>query len=298
MQTQSSTFLVSGHEIKAPPLEPGLYIVATPIGNLADITIRALETLAAADVVAAEDTRVSRVLLERYGIRQKPVAYHEHNAARTGPGLLDTVASGKSVALISDAGTPLVSDPGFRLVGEAIERELNVVPIPGASAVLAALTASGLSTETFLFAGFLPSKTSARATRLSELATVDATLVFYESPRRLAVSLAAMETALGADRKAVVARELTKRFEELRRGSLAELAEHYVGAGAPKGEVVVCVGLPVEANPMSTEDTDALLKSLARDLPTSKAASEAAKLTGRSKAELYARLVELKAKPE
>lgn len=297
MQKQSSIFLVSGHEIKAPPLEPGLYIVATPIGNLGDITIRALETLAAADMIAAEDTRVSRVLLERYGIRQKPVAYHEHNAARAGPGLLDAVAAGKSVALISDAGTPLVSDPGSRLVEAAIERGLNVISIPGASALLAALTASGLPTETFLFAGFLPSKTNARATRLADLAMVGATLVFYESPRRLAASLQAIETALGSDRDAVVARELTKRFEEIRRGSLTELARHYSEADAPKGEVVICVGPPVEAGPMAEGDTDELLMSLAKDLPAAKAAGEAAKLTGRPRAELYARLVELKAQP-
>lgn len=277
-----------------PPLEPGLYLVSTPIGNLGDITIRALETLAAADTVAAEDTRVSRVLLDRYGIRQRPVAYHEHNAARAGPALIETIAGGGSVALISDAGTPLVSDPGSRLVREAVARGLPVIAVPGASALLAALTASGLDTETFLFAGFLPSKAGARAKRLAELADIGATLVFYESPHRLAASLAAMEKALGGGRDAVVARELTKRFEEHRRGSLAELAEFYGEADAPKGEIVVCVAPPGEAEAMQAADVDAMLATLAETMPASRAAAEAAKRTGMAKNELYARLVALK----
>lgn len=280
--------------VTAPPLEPGLYLVSTPIGNLGDITVRALETLAAADTVAAEDTRVSRVLLDRYGIRQRPVAYHEHNAARAGPALIEAVAAGGSVALISDAGTPLISDPGSRLVREAVARGLPVVPVPGASALLAALTASGLDSETFLFAGFPPSKTGARAKRLADLAGIDATLVFYESPHRLAASLSAMANALGGGREAVVARELTKRFEEHRRGNLAELAEAYGEAGAPKGEIVVCVAPPAEAEPMQAVDVDAMLETLAGTMPASRAAAEAAKRTGMPKNELYARLVALK----
>ncbi len=295
MQKGTGTFLLFGHQVAAPPLEPALYLVATPIGNLGDITIRALETLAAAEIVAAEDTRVSRVLLSRYGIRQKLQAYHEHNAARTGPALLDAIAAGGSVALISDAGTPLVSDPGFRLVEQAVERGLRVVPVPGASALLAALTVSALPSDTFLFCGFLPAKAKARATRLSELAAADATLVFYESPRRLAASLTAMQQTLGGTRRAIVARELTKRFEEVRRGSLAELAVHYDEAGSPKGEVVVCVGPAKAAAQVSEAETDELLLTLAAEMPASKAASEAARLTGRQKAELYTRLVELKA---
>ncbi|WP_051914375.1 16S rRNA (cytidine(1402)-2'-O)-methyltransferase [Nitratireductor basaltis] len=278
----------------APRLEPALYLVATPIGNLGDITIRALETLAGADIVACEDTRVTRVLLERYGMRRRMTAYHEHNATEAGPKLLNAIEGGQSVALASDAGTPLISDPGFRLVSQAQERGLRVVPIPGASAVLAALTASGLPTDAFLFAGFLPNRSGQRESRLSELATSPATLVFFESPRRLAASLAAMASLLGEERQAVVARELTKTFEEVRAGSLAELAEHYEAAGAPKGEVVVCVAPPLAEKTFDAADTDRLLLSLAGEMSAAKAAGEAARMTGAKKSTLYQRLLELK----
>ena len=213
---EKRSYLVGGTEIAARPLAPALYLVATPIGNLADITLRALETLAAADVLACEDTRVTRVLLDRYGIRQRPFAYHEHNADEAGPRLIAALEAGKSVALVSDAGTPLVSDPGFRLVGQALERGLKVVPIPGPSAVLAALTASGLPSDAFLFAGFLPVKDGQRRARLDALKAVPATLIFFESPRRLADTLAAMQDRLGGARQAAIGRELTKTFEEMR----------------------------------------------------------------------------------
>ncbi len=285
-----------GHEIAAPVLEPALYLVATPIGNLSDITIRGLETLAAADVVAAEDTRVSRVLLSKYGIRQKLVACHEHNEASVSRRLVETVLNGGSVALISDAGTPLVSDPGYRVVQEAIEQGLPVVAIPGPSAVLAALAVSGLPTDGFLFAGFLPAKAKARRDRLAETATAAMTLVFYESPRRLAATLADMADVLGEERMAVVARELTKRFEEVRRGKLGELALQYKTEGAPKGEVVICVGPAAGEAMLSEEETDVMLVKLAKSLPASKAASEASIISGRPKRELYARLMTLKAK--
>jgi len=286
------TFLVGETEIAARPLERGLYVVATPIGNLGDITLRALETLAAADVLACEDTRVTRNLLSRYGIRQRPVAYHEHNAADAGPKLLAVIASGRSVALVSDAGTPLVSDPGYRLVGEAIEAGFRVIPIPGASAPLAALTASGLPSDTFLFGGFLPAKDGQRRQRLEELKHVPGTLIFFESPRRLDDSLAAMAAVLG-DRPAVIGRELTKTFEEFRRGGLASLAAHYAGADTPKGEVVICVGPPTVAAD-TPQDIDKLLLALAAEMPASKAAAEAARLTGEGKPGLYRRLLELK----
>ena len=230
--------------IAARPLEPALYLVATPIGNLSDITIRALETLAAADIVACEDTRVTRVLLDRYGIRQRSTPYHEHNADEAGPRLIAALAEGKSVALVSDAGTPLVSDPGYRLVERALAAGIKVVPIPGASAVLAALTASGLPSDTFLFAGFLPVKGGQLRSRLEALKSTDATLIFFESPRRLAETLDAMAEIFGGERRAVVARELTKTFEELRRGTLDELAAHYREAATPKGEIVICVAPP------------------------------------------------------
>ena len=286
------SYLIGQAEFSARRLEPALYLVATPIGNLGDITIRALETLAAADVLACEDTRVTRVLLERYGIRRRTTAYHEHNAAEAGPKLVEAVLSGRSVALVSDAGTPLVSDPGFRLVGEVVEAGGRVVPIPGASALLAALTASGLPSDTFLFAGFLPVKAGQRKTRLEELRAVPATLVFYESPRRLADCLAVMAEVLG-EREAAIGRELTKTFEEMRRGTLAALAQAYAGEDTPKGEVVICVAPPREAA-STVEDVDALLLSLAGEMGASKAAGEAAKMTGARKADLYRRLMELR----
>lgn len=289
------SYTVAQATLAARPLAPALYLVATPIGNLADITLRALETLAAADVLACEDTRVTRVLLDRYGIRQRPVAYHEHNAAEAGPRLLAALEDGRSVALVSDAGTPLVSDPGFRLVGEAIGRGIKVVPVPGPSAVLAALTASGLPTDAFLFAGFLPAKDGQRRSRLEALKAVPASLVFFESPRRLEAALAAMRDVLGGQRQAAVGRELTKAFEEMRTGTLADLAETYADADAPKGEVVVCVGPPGE-RATAQEDVDSLLVSLAAEMPASKAAAEAARMTGGHKPDLYRRLLDLRGK--
>jgi len=295
-ETGRRSYVVGQTEIPARPLEPALYLVATPIGNLADITLRALETLAAADVVACEDTRVSRVLLDRYGIRRRTTAYHEHNAGEAGPKLIAALQGGQSVALISDAGTPLVSDPGYRLVGEAIDHGIRVVPIPGPSAPLAALTASGLPSDAFLFAGFLPVKSGQRLTRLEALKAVPATLIFFESPRRLAESLGAMVEALGGERKAAIGRELTKTFEEMRTGTLRALADHYAAADTPKGEIVVCVG-PAEARADEPEDIDRLLLSLAAEMPASKAAAEAAKMTGGQKQALYRRLLELRDRP-
>ena len=287
-----ASFLIGQATFRAPPLEPGLYLVATPIGNLGDMTIRALEVLAAADILACEDTRVTRVLLARYGIARRATAYHEHNADEAGPKLLAAIAQGKSVALVSDAGTPLVSDPGFRLVESARDAGLKVVPIPGASAALAALTASGLPSDSFFFAGFLPVKDGQRNTRLEELRTVPGTLIFFESPRRLADSLRAMAAVLG-DRPAAMCRELTKAFEEIRTGPLSGLAEHYAQAGAPKGEVVICVGPPLAA-PAEAADVDALLRALDAEMGASRAAAEAARTTGMRKADLYKRLLELR----
>jgi 16S rRNA (cytidine1402-2'-O)-methyltransferase len=292
MENQAKTYVVGQGEIAARPLEAALYLVATPIGNLGDITLRALETLAAADLLACEDTRVTRVLLDRYGIRQRPVAYHEHNAAEAGPRLIAALEAGKSVALVSDAGTPLVSDPGFRLVEQALAAGIRVVPVPGPSAVLAALTASGLPSDAFLFAGFLPVKDGQRRTRLAELAAVPATLIFFESPRRVAETLGVMAEVYG-NRRAAIGRELTKTFEEMRTGTLAALAAHYAEAATPKGEIVICVG-PSEEKAESAEDVDRLLTSLAAEMPASKAAAEAAKMTGQPKQALYHRLLELR----
>ncbi|MGN6773400.1 MAG: 16S rRNA (cytidine(1402)-2'-O)-methyltransferase [Rhizobiaceae bacterium] len=294
-ENRDRSYLIGEAAMTARPLEPALYPVATPIGNLGDITLRALETLAAADILACEDTRVTRVLLDRYGIRQRPIAYHEHNEAEAGPRLIAALKEGRSVALVSDAGTPLVSDPGYRLVAAALGEGIRVVPIPGASSVLAALTLSGLPSDSFLFAGFLPVKDGQRRSRLETLRNVPATLIFFESPRRLAASLAAMADTLGAKRPAAVTRELTKTFEERRAGTLDELAVHYAEAGAPKGEVVVCIGPPL---PEAAEavDIDRLLLSLAGEMPASRAAAEAARMTGEAKPALYRRLLELKGK--
>jgi 16S rRNA (cytidine1402-2'-O)-methyltransferase len=294
-ESRDRSYLIGEATVTARPLEPALYPVATPIGNLGDITLRALETLAAADIVACEDTRVTRVLLARYGIRRKPIAYHEHNEAEAGPRLIAALKEGRSVALVSDAGTPLVSDPGYRLVAAALEEGLRVVPVPGASAVLAALTLSGLPSDSFLFAGFLPVRDGQRRHRLEALKNVPATLIFFESPRRLAASLAAMADTLGARRPAAVTRELTKAFEERRGGTLEELAAHYADAGAPKGEVVVCVGPPLPETAEAV-DLDRLLLSLSEEMPAAKAAAEAARMTGEAKPALYRRLLELKGK--
>ena len=280
---EKRSYVVGRTEIAARPLEPALYLVATPIGNLADITLRALETLAAADIVACEDTRVTRVLLDRYGIRQRPTAYHEHNADEAGPQLIAALEAGKSVALVSDAGTPLVSDPGYRLVGQALERGIHVVPIPGASAVLAALTASGLPSDAFLFAGFLPVKDGQRrdAAGGAEGRAGDADLLRIAAPAGRHAGRDGR--TLGGARQAAIGRELTKTFEEMRTGTLAELAAHYAAADTPKGEIVICVG-PPEAKADEPEDIDRLLLSLAAEMPASKAAAEAARMTGGSEA--------------
>lgn len=244
------------------PLSPGLYLVATPIGNLADISLRALAVLSRADLIAAEDTRHSRKLLSHFGIKGELTPYHEHNAAKERPRLLARIRAGFAVALISDAGTPLVSDPGYKLVREALEAGLEVTSVPGASAVLAALTSAGLSTDTFLFAGFLPPKGGARRKRLEELKPVPATLIFYETASRLAASLADMAEVYGA-REAAVAKELTKLHESVARGTPAELAAALASTEL-KGEFVVLVGPP---NPDEAEIGDeAIVASLKQAL--------------------------------
>ena len=288
------TFRLHNAVIPARPLEPALYLVATPIGNLADITLRALETLAGADVLACEDTRVTRVLLDRYGIVGRPYAYHEHNADEVGPRLIAALAAGKSVALVSDAGTPLVSDPGYRLALLAIEAGHRVVPIPGASAPLAALVGSGLPNDAFFFAGFLPTKDKAKRDRLAELASVPATLLFFESPHRIAATVSAAADVLGAARAACVSRELTKTFEEFRRGTLGELAAHYGDGHTVKGEIVFVIGPPGEAAAPEAEEVDRLLSALVKDMSAGKAATQAARQTGLPRRDLYQRLIDLK----
>ncbi|MBY3037498.1 MULTISPECIES: 16S rRNA (cytidine(1402)-2'-O)-methyltransferase [Rhizobium] len=287
------SFRLHNATVPARPLEPALYLVATPIGNLGDITLRALETLAGADVLACEDTRVTRVLLDRYGIQNRPFAYHEHNADEAGPRLLQALEAGRSVALVSDAGTPLVSDPGYRLAQQAITAGYRVIPIPGASAPLAALVGSGLPNDAFLFAGFLPAKDKARRDRLGELAAVPATLIFFESPHRIGATLLAAADVLGGARPASVCRELTKTYEEFRRGSLADLAAHYQQVENVKGEIVLVIGPP---EPVETDEADveAMLADLSKTMPTAGAATEAARLTGLPRKLLYQRLLEIK----
>jgi 16S rRNA (cytidine1402-2'-O)-methyltransferase len=282
----------------APPLEPGLYLVATPIGNAADITLRALDVLARADAIAAEDTRETRKLMEMHGIAlagRPMVSYHDRNGAARRPQIMAWLREGKSVAYCSDAGTPLVADPGYRLAEAAVAEGLGLTAIPGASAVLTALSLAGLPTDRFLFAGFLPPKQGARKKVLSELATVPATLIFYESPRRLAAALADMTDILGGARAAAVARELTKKFEQVRRGQLGELAGQYAAEDPPRGEVVVLVGPPdpAVAQARSTASLDGELTAALAGLSVKDAAREVAAKLGLPRRDVYARALEL-----
>ena len=266
-------------------------MTATPIGNLGDVTVRALETLERVDVIACEDTRITRRLLDRYGIGTPMLAYHEHNAGRVRPRLVARLTNGDSVALVADAGTPLISDPGFKLVRAAIAAGVPVTTVPGPTAVAAALTVGGLPTDRFLFAGFPPNRRAARRRQLEGLRGVDATLVFYESPRRLAAALADMADVLGP-REAAVARELTKRHEDVVRGRLDDLARAAAGA-PPPGEIVVVVGPPA---PREVEDRtldDALRRALALSGPRD-AVDRVAADTGAPRRRVYRRALELR----
>ena len=287
-------FVVHGAAVPAPPLEAGLYLVATPIGNLGDVTLRALSVLAAADGVLAEDTRLSKTLLSHYGIRTPLTPYHEHNAAEARPRALGRIAEGQALALISDAGTPLISDPGFKLVTEAIDSGFVVRTAPGASAALAALCVAGLPTDRFFFEGFLPPKSAARRKRINALAGVPATLVFYESPARLAESLADLALELGP-RPAAIARELTKLHEEVRRGALDALAADAAAADAPKGEIVIVVGAPEPRTAVSSDTLDADILDALRRLSLKDAASAVAARHGLPRRQVYARALELAA---
>ena len=263
---------VGGTKFTAPRLAPGLYVVATPIGNLRDITLRALETLAAADLVLCEDTRMSARLLDHYGIKTHRVALHEHNERARIEGILERLGQGQSIALISDAGTPLLSDPGFPLVRASREADHEIFAVPGASALLAALTIAGLPTNSFSFMGFLPPKTKARNSALAALNARTETLVFYESPRRLGATLAAMAANLEPEREAAVALELTKRFERVSRGTLGELAEQFF-ENDTKGEAVILVAGAIEQVLDEGEWQSALEKAL-EDMPLRAAVDE------------------------
>jgi 16S rRNA (cytidine1402-2'-O)-methyltransferase len=274
-----------------PRLPPGLYIVATPIGNLSDLSPRAAATLAGCDVIAVEDTRVTAKLLAHIGTKRPMQPYHDHNADRVRPDLIGRMRT-EAVALVSDAGTPLISDPGYKLVRDARAAGVPVTTIPGASAAVAALTLAGLPTDRFLFLGFLPSKAGARASAIAEVAEIRATLIFYESGPRLGAALAALAKGLGP-REAAVAREITKKFEETVTGTLAELARRYADA-PPKGEIVIVVAPPGAAEPAAEADIETALREAMTRLTASRAAAEVAERLGVPRRQVYEMALALK----
>jgi len=290
-ESPPSVALARSHGRDAAKLAPGLYIVATPIGNLGDITLRALAALAGADVIACEDTRVTRKLLDRYGIATPLTPYHEHNAEKARPRLLRRLAEGAAIALVSDAGTPLISDPGFKLVRTARDAGHAVSALPGPSALLAALTVAGLPTDQFFFAGFLPPKEAARRARIAELARIPATLVLFEAAPRIAATLADLAAGLGS-REAALCRELTKLHEEVRRGDLTKLAQDCAAAEL-RGEIVLVIAPPEATEQPSLEDADALLRQALARVSLKDAVSEVAQVTGLPRREVYQRALTL-----
>jgi 16S rRNA (cytidine1402-2'-O)-methyltransferase len=285
-------YTVAGQAVEAPRLPAGLYLVATPIGNLRDITLRALEILGAADLVACEDTRVTRKLFDHYGLSTPLIAYHDHNAESARPKILEKLAAGGAVALVSDAGTPLISDPGYKLVRAATEAGHPVTAAPGASAALTALTVAGLPTDRFFFEGFLPAKEAARRARIGELARIPATLVLFESGPRLAATLADLAAGLGA-REAAVARELTKLHEELRRSDLGTLAADYAAGAETRGEIVIVIAPPAASAQPSAADIDALLQAALARTTVKEAVAEVAAATGEPRRAVYGRALAL-----
>jgi 16S rRNA (cytidine1402-2'-O)-methyltransferase len=280
-----------GAVIEAPKAEGGLYLVATPIGNLGDISLRALELLAGADVIACEDTRVTRKLTERYGIKTPLTPYHEHNAGEARPKILVRLAQGQAVALVSDAGTPLISDPGYKLVRDTAEAGYTITALPGASAVLGALGVAGLPTDRFFFEGFLPAKQAGRQKRIAELSGIPATLVLFESGPRLTAALADLAAGLGP-RMAAICRELTKLHEEVRRGDLATLAQDYSAGAETRGEIVIVVAPPADDDG-SVDDLDDMLRRALARVSVKDAVGEVALATGRSRRDVYQRALEI-----
>lgn len=286
------TFAVAGHLISAPKAAPGLYLVATPIGNLGDITLRALETLAGVDIVACEDTRITRRLIERFSITATLKQYHEHNAEQARPKILEALARGSSIALVSDAGTPLISDPGFKLVREVSAAGFPVIALPGPSSVLAALSVAALPTDRFFFEGFLPSKQNARRTRIAELARIDATLVMFESGARVQDCLHDLASVMG-ERDAAICREMTKLHEEVRRAPVSELAAIADTLGT-RGEFVLVIAPPAaDAGLMSENALDDLLRTALARGSVKDAVAHAVEVSGRPRREIYARALEL-----
>ena len=294
-QARSATFTAFGLASEAEPLAPGLHVVATPIGNLRDVTIRALATLAAADAVLAEDTRVTRTLLAHYGITTPLVAYHEHSGEAVRERVVGRLRAGEALALVSDAGTPLVSDPGYKLVQAAIEAGIAITPVPGPSAVTTALVAAGLPTDRFFFEGFLPAKAGARRNRLEALAQVPGTLVLFESPHRLPEMLSDAAAVLGPERPAAVTRELTKFYETVRRDTLGSLSERFGSEGPPKGEIVVVIGAAVapERAVEGDEALDAAIRAALARHSIKDAATLVADETGQPRRLVYTRALAL-----
>jgi 16S rRNA (cytidine1402-2'-O)-methyltransferase len=286
------TFSIHSYVLTAPKPVPGLYLVATPIGHLGDITLRALETLAGVDIIACEDTRITRRLTERYGITAELKPYHEHNASLARPKILEKLAQGASIALVSDAGTPLISDPGFKLVREVCAAGHAVIAVPGASSVLSALSVAALPTDRFFFEGFLPSRQASRRARLTELARIDATLVMFDSGNRVQETLADLADIM-AGRDAAICRELTKLHEQVTRAPVEELAKA-ADTLETRGEFVLVVGPPrSDALAMTQDDLDDLLRaSLVQD-SVKDSVAHAVELSGRPRREVYARALEL-----
>jgi 16S rRNA (cytidine1402-2'-O)-methyltransferase len=290
--SQVRTFSIGGHVLTAPRPVPGLHLVATPIGHLGDITLRALETLAGVDIIACEDTRITRRLTERYAISAELKQYHEHNAALARPKILEKLAQGASIALVSDAGTPLISDPGFKLVREVCAAGFAVIAVPGPSSVLTALSVAALPTDRFFFEGFLPAKEHARRTRLTELSKIDATLVMFESGNRVQDTLADLAGIMGT-RDAAICRELTKLHEEVKRASIMELARD-ADTLETRGEFVLVIAPPAaDAQVMSEGALDDLLRSSLQRDSVKDAVAHAVELSGRPRREVYARALEL-----
>ncbi len=291
-QRPAPSFAINGTAFTAPRIASGLYLVATPIGNLGDITLRALETLAGADLIACEDTRVTKKLLDRFAIATPLTPYHDHNAATARPKLLEKLGDSAAIALVSDAGTPLISDPGFKLVREASQAGIAVTALPGASSVLSALCVAALPTDRFFFEGFLPSKAAARRSRISELAKIDATLVLFESGARIADALKDLSVAFG-DREAAICREMTKLHEEILRGAVAALSRNAEKLET-RGEFVIVIAPPAKADAaMSDAELDDALSAALSVRSVKDAVAEIAAISGRGKREVYARALEL-----
>jgi 16S rRNA (cytidine1402-2'-O)-methyltransferase len=287
-------YFLAGQAVEAAPLPAGLYPVATPIGNLADVSLRALATLAAADLIACEDTRITRKLTGHYGIETPLAAYHEHNAESARPKILARLEAGEAVALVSDAGTPLISDPGYKLVVAAREAGYAVHAIPGASALLTALVGAGLPTDRFFFEGFLPAKQSQRRARIEAIARIPATLVLYETGPRLAESLEDLAAGLG-EREAAICREMTKLHEEIRRGALPELARHYASDDAERrGEFAIVIAPPTESGTqIDAGEIDTMIRAALQRVSMKDAVSEVVAATGLPKRDIYQRALVL-----